>query len=530
MRKNSLLILLIFVILPFIFYGNNSLGLFESSEARYAEVAREMLQTGDYLSPQIDYIYHFTKPPLTYWITALGMKIFGINSFGARFFVSFLAILVIILTFKIGNELQLEGLFSAIILSSFPLFFFMGKILTTDMFLTFFITLGFYLFLLYSNDKISRKFFSISFAIVLALSVLTKGQVPLLYFVLIIIPYAYFKEKMRYLKVLGSPLFLLTFFTLSLPWFILVGIKHSGLLKYLLLKEGIEAAYSSKRFHPGPIYYYVPVLFVGLSPLVMLFPSIKSIKEMKHLIGYTLLPFLIFSIFPSKLPTYLLPSVPGWALIFSKRVEKRRLFFSQIYFLLILSIFFGTIILNKEFLVQKLLLFKTFLLLLFSLCSLGFSFHFSKRDLTKALLTFIASIFFLFSIIVTVIHYNPEKFKIARDTAYFIKQNLNEEDKVLELRTTIFSIPFYLERKIYVFENNFFRKKFISKKSDHIIENEESLKEFLTNNDYVWVLVDKNSEIYLKKNFPQYSCLKRGERYIVYGSEKLSQRIQNQSK
>ncbi|MCX7831223.1 MAG: glycosyltransferase family 39 protein, partial [Acidobacteria bacterium] len=136
-KKHILLIFLVFEA-SILFYGNSFLGLFESSEARYAEVSREMLETGDLISPQMDYVYHFTKPPLAYYLTALGMSIFGVNPYGARFFVTIFALLTLFLAFRISEEFEQDGICSMLILGSFPLFFIMGKVLTTDMFLTFF--------------------------------------------------------------------------------------------------------------------------------------------------------------------------------------------------------------------------------------------------------------------------------------------------------------------------------------------------------------------------------------------------------
>ena len=90
--------LLLLLALGVFWHGNSSVGFFETSEARYAEVAREMTVTGDYLSPQIDYVYHFTKPPLAYWITAAGYHLLGATPFAARFFLGLAAALVLLLT------------------------------------------------------------------------------------------------------------------------------------------------------------------------------------------------------------------------------------------------------------------------------------------------------------------------------------------------------------------------------------------------------------------------------------------------
>ena len=82
-------------------YG--SWGVLESSEARYAEISREMLNSGDLLHPRLLGIFHFHTPPLTYIITALGLKLFGINPFGARFFLMIAFLIQIYMVYRIAK-------------------------------------------------------------------------------------------------------------------------------------------------------------------------------------------------------------------------------------------------------------------------------------------------------------------------------------------------------------------------------------------------------------------------------------------
>jgi 4-amino-4-deoxy-L-arabinose transferase len=530
MQKKSLILIFLLFELSIIFYGNSFLGLFESSEGRYAEVSREMLETKDFISPQMDYVYHFTKPPLAYWMTSLGMAIFGVNPFGVRFFIAIFAILTMVVAYKISEELGADSFTSMLILGSFPLFFIMSKVLTTDMYLTFFVTLGVYLFLLYDKKKIDKLRFSIYFGITFALAVLTKGYVPILYWAMIFITYAFFKKDFSSLKGFLSPLFILIALTLSCWWFVLVGIKHPGLLHYLFFKEGVEASYSSQRFHPGPIYYYIPVLLAGLFPLIFLFPNLKELKEerSKLLYGYTFLPFIIFSFFPAKLPTYLLPSLPGWAILFSLNTSKKmRVILSALFLFLFQTLLSLIIILRGEKLLQVKAADVSILLLISSFFSLLSLFIIKRKGEKIALVVIFISILVSSISLPQIVSKNQEKFKIAKEISYAIKENLSSEDKVLELRTTIFSIPFYLERKVYAFQNNFFRKKFLSNRPEHILQEEDELKEFIKNSPFLFVIVDKKSEPYLNENYPQFKLLKRGERYILYCSQDVYKRIKS---
>ncbi|MGA9324590.1 MAG: glycosyltransferase family 39 protein, partial [Salegentibacter sp.] len=138
-NKFYLILLVIFVVL---LAGSGSWGLTESSEARYAEIAREMVKTGDYLHPGLLGIHHYHKPPVTYQITALGYQIFGFNEFGARFFLAVALVLQIFFVFKIGLLLFKEekvAFASALIYFTFPVALIAARNLTTDAFLTTFI-------------------------------------------------------------------------------------------------------------------------------------------------------------------------------------------------------------------------------------------------------------------------------------------------------------------------------------------------------------------------------------------------------
>jgi 4-amino-4-deoxy-L-arabinose transferase len=406
----------------------------------------------------------------------------------------------------------------------------MAKVLTTDMFLTFFVTLGVYLYLIFQKGKIKRNVFSILFGITLGLSILTKGQVGIIYFIMIFGAMFLFKKDSANPKVFLSPILWAVTLLISGWWFLAVGIKHEGLLHYLFFREAVEASYSSKRFHPGPFYYYIPVLIGGLFPFWLLFPSIKKFstnEKLKSLIGYTIFPFFLFSLFPAKLPTYLLPSTPGWAFLFGEKIEDRRktlkivsLGLSIFLFLLSLFVFFY----GEKYIGLKTydVAFIFFIGFIFSLFAFFFSF---KKSEEVILATIFVSVLFSFLSFPTLVNKNMEKFKIAKETALSIKENIKEGDEVLELRTTVFSIPFYLQRKVYAFENNFFRKKFLKDKPEHILQTEEELKQFFEKTSNLWVIVDKKSELYLKENFPSFTLFRRGERYIVYISPQIKKRL-----
>ena len=159
MKKQFYLILaLLFAVL---LSGSGSWGLTESSEARYAEIAREMVTTGDYLHPSLLGIHHYHKPPVTYQLTALGYQIFGVNEFGARFFLAVALLLQVFFVYKIGRLLfknEKKAMASALIYFSFPVVLIAARNLTTDAFLTTFILWALYFWLLRKKGDLCFSF------------------------------------------------------------------------------------------------------------------------------------------------------------------------------------------------------------------------------------------------------------------------------------------------------------------------------------------------------------------------------------
>ena len=136
-------------------------GLTESSEARYAEIGREMALSNDFLHPRMLGIGHYHKPPVTYAITALGYKLFGYNEFGARFFLVVALIIQLLLVYKMGKlwfDDRKTGIFAALIYFTFPIALASVLNLTTDAFLNTFILSSIYCFL-YAKLKKNTSFF-----------------------------------------------------------------------------------------------------------------------------------------------------------------------------------------------------------------------------------------------------------------------------------------------------------------------------------------------------------------------------------
>lgn len=159
--------------------------LFDWDEINFAEIAREMILTGDYLRPQINFEPFWEKPPLFIWMQVLSMKIFGINEFAARFPNAVCGLVSLLLLYSIGKRFQHARMGMWWVLaymgSILPHLYFRSGII--DPWFNLFIFLGLHSYLRYreSYDKKGLKFITFS-GICIGLAVLTKGPVALLIF------------------------------------------------------------------------------------------------------------------------------------------------------------------------------------------------------------------------------------------------------------------------------------------------------------------------------------------------------------
>lgn len=310
-----------------ILYHIGSAGLFETSEGRYASVARAMLDSGDWLTPVHNGLKHLTKPPVTYWASALGMKFFGINEFGARFFLAIAAGLTALGCFLIGNALfdLSTGLLAALILCCSMFFQVQFRGLTTDPFLTMFETFMVFAFIKYLQNfrRRQEKRWENIFWFLAGMAMLTKGP-PGLLPLLGLIPACLLANKKEEMKSLFKSVSgWVIFVVFGLGWYLILALKTPGLLGYFLLDETINRVASSSHQRSGPFYLFLILLPAGIFPWTSFFirglkNSFRRQKEEfaeKLLLFWLFGPLIIFTLSRSKLAAYVLPLLIPVALI-----------------------------------------------------------------------------------------------------------------------------------------------------------------------------------------------------------------------
>ncbi len=223
------------------------LPIMDPSEGRYAQIGKDMLAKGDYVTPWIwmhgKLIPFWGKPPLCFWLETLSMKCFGVNAFAARLPSALSGFLLVLLLYTVlkryrGRDTALSA--AAILFTCGGLFFTAGLALI-DTLLTFFSSGAWILYyaFLQEHDKRLKKLFSLSVFAMLALGFLTKGPVALAMFGIPVFLWTLLNKQWATLKYhawfLGIPLFLL----ITVPWFWLAEIKTPGFLNYFFIHENL---------------------------------------------------------------------------------------------------------------------------------------------------------------------------------------------------------------------------------------------------------------------------------------------------
>lgn len=327
MSRRLLALALAVAALYLLFLGRH--GLHESDEGRYAEIAREMKDSGDLLIPTLNGIPHFQKPPVIYWSTAASLLVLGENEVAARM-VSLLAGLgVLVLTFWIGRWWfdATTGLAAVWLLASSWQFFMLARSLTPDMMMTFWSTAGIAGFVWASRSEVATSARFLPYFTCMGIAFATKGPMGILVPLFTGIGWQWGSRRsgqprVRVPWIAGLTLTLV----LALGWFFAASLRHPELGRYFFEFEFLNRFLSKTHGRSQPLWYFIPVLLVGWLPWTPLIPlAISGRREKrrsgisdpatnKALVGWLVVPFMLLSLSGSKLMTYVLPLFPGIAL------------------------------------------------------------------------------------------------------------------------------------------------------------------------------------------------------------------------
>jgi 4-amino-4-deoxy-L-arabinose transferase-like glycosyltransferase len=354
------------------FWNLGSTGLLDETEPLFAEAARQMTVTGDWITPYFNGVTRFDKPPLIYWLMAIAYKTFGVNSFAARLPSALAGLALTGFCFYtlrfFGNPIrnwearEFEEKFSpsvplplsasssqspqwhlwlvaslgAAMVALNPLTLFFGRTGYSDMLLSACMggaLLAFFLGYAQPKPRTIQNRWYLAVYVLIALAVLTKGPVAIVLPGLIIGSFLLYvgraKEVLREMRLVRGALIILA---IDLPWFILVTLRNGeAYIDSFFGHHNVERFTSVVNQHNGPIYYHALIVLLGFAPWSMALPSaiarinvfqrrkwIDSPRE-THLGLFALFWFAIilgfFTVAVTKYFSYTLPLMPAAAIL-----------------------------------------------------------------------------------------------------------------------------------------------------------------------------------------------------------------------
>ncbi|EGU60383.1 hypothetical protein VINI7043_15864 [Vibrio nigripulchritudo ATCC 27043] len=320
--------------------------LMDTTEARYGEQARIMVETGNWLTPMFDYDEPFLgKPPMFTWLSAVGIEVFGVSEFAVRFPHWVVGVMTIALGCFFAKRVGIDPLKTALVMATIPVFSISSGAVMTDMALTFSLTLamiGF--FFSWRGERIWGYigFFG------LGLALLSKGPMAIVLMGLSILPFLViqhgfvgaFVQLWKRIPIVGG---LVLMCVISFPWYIMAEQANPGFLEYFIVGEhfnrflvsGWEGdRYGNAHDEPrGMIWLFLMLAALPWSvvlPLLAVFRFTRLKEKLSELPGvfvfllfWVLSPLILFTFSGNILATYVLPGMPAFALLVAYLTESK---------------------------------------------------------------------------------------------------------------------------------------------------------------------------------------------------------------
>lgn len=313
---------------------------FTGDENFYYQSSKNMIETGDWLTPSYYGRPRFQKPILYYWFVSLSMMVFGVGWFAARFpsiLFGALTVLIVYFTGLLLFRKKSYSLFLALLLASTFKFFKYARFAIPDMMLLFFVTCSMYIIIRILSKDRSGKSAWILFSTVLALGTLTKGPVAVAIPALAIGIYTLFFRKKILVKKSSLMPSLLLYIGITLPWFIVMYVLHgSEFISHIWTRElaGRVSYYSGDMTlvenageYFKALFFYIPIVIVRFFPwslflplgLSRVFRVVRADKGDSNLFAMVLswffAIFILFTLMGEKHSQYMLPLTAPFSLI-----------------------------------------------------------------------------------------------------------------------------------------------------------------------------------------------------------------------
>ncbi len=309
--------------------------LVPSDEGRYAEIAREMFASGDWVTIRYNELKYFEKPPLHFWMTALAYEVFGVNEWSARLWIALSGAAGLFVTAWAAARWygSRVGWLTALVLLATPAWNFGAHFNTLDMSVSAMLAGVLAGVLLAQHPNASprqcRHWMWFAWG-AMGLAMLAKGLIGIVLPGLVLVVYTLLARDWalwRRLHLVSGALLMLA---IVVPWFVLVSLRNPEFPQFFFIHEHWERYTSTVHHRPGPAWYFVPQLLIDVLPWLGLFAAAVTVVWREPASGFRpklLLAvwawaiFVFFSASGSKLPGYILPIFPALAVLLALALD-----------------------------------------------------------------------------------------------------------------------------------------------------------------------------------------------------------------
>jgi 4-amino-4-deoxy-L-arabinose transferase-like glycosyltransferase len=315
------------------------LPLANPDESRYAEIPREMLASDDWVTPRLNAVPYFEKPPLVYWTVGLSRVLFGPGEFAARLTPALFGLGAVLLTYAAARRLhgRTAGLAAAVVLGTSLLHFVLSRILLLDMAVSSLMAATLFCFILGVREAPGprRRLLFLGLYASAALATLAKGLIGFLIPGAVMFLWLLIFNQWRRLLPMHLGPGLLLFLAIAAPWHLLAAQRNPGWAEFYFIHEHWTRFTTTAHGRQAPFWFFVPVILAGIFPWVGFLPG--AIREALaggwrrraenadawFLVTWVLFILLFFSKSQSKLIPYILPVFPALAVLIGAWLGKR---------------------------------------------------------------------------------------------------------------------------------------------------------------------------------------------------------------
>jgi len=310
--------------------------LVDPDEGRYAEIPREMAATGDWVTPRLNGLKYFEKPPMQYWATAATYSVFGFSEWTARLWTVGLGFLCLPMVFVWTRRLYGEsaGFAAMVALAVSPYFELIAHLNILDSGFAFFVAAAVFSFALGQSSaqgSSEERRWTLLAWLAAALAVLTKGIVVGVLAGATLVAYSAVERDLRPWRRLHLALGLPLFLAVTIPWFIAVSARNSSFLQFFFVHEHFARFLTKVHKREEPWWYFLSMLAIGALPWLLTMPRAlrgawleskgdSGFKPLKFLLVFSGITLLFFSVSSSKLAPYILPMMPTLAAVIGASV------------------------------------------------------------------------------------------------------------------------------------------------------------------------------------------------------------------